>query len=103
MAVDTTTDAIIDEKISEIILEPKRFKVIFLNDDVTPMEFVIELLMAVLKHSEDSAKDLTIKIHNEGSAVVGIFSFEIAEQRGLECTQLARNSGFPLQIRIDEE
>jgi ATP-dependent Clp protease adaptor protein ClpS len=103
MAVDSTTDAIIDEKISDVIMEPRRFKVIFLNDDVTPMEFVIELLMAVFRHTETSAKDLTLKIHNDGSAVVGIYTHEIAEQRLFESTQLARNSGFPLQVRAEEE
>jgi len=98
-----TIDAVIDEKIKENIDEPKRYKVIFLNDDQTPIEFVIELLITIFKHSQDTAKELTLKIHNEGSAVVGVYTFEIAEQRGIEATTVSRQSGFPLQVKVDEE
>jgi ATP-dependent Clp protease adaptor protein ClpS len=93
----------LSEKVKSEVQEPKRFKVLFLNDDQTPMEFVIELLVKVLRHSENVARDLTLEIHNSGSAVVGVFSFEIAEQKGLECTQLSRDNGFPLQITVEEE
>jgi ATP-dependent Clp protease adaptor protein ClpS len=44
-----------------------------------------------------------MKVHNEGSAVAGIYSYEIAEQKGTEATQLSRQHGFPLQIKIDQE
>jgi len=99
----TDLDVKIDEKVKTIISEPKRYKVIFLNDDKTPIEFVIELLMSVFRHTEETAKDITLKVHNEGSAVVGVYSFEIAEQKGVEATHLARQAGFPLQIKIDPE
>jgi len=99
----TTTDIQIDEKIKIEITEPKRYKVLFLNDDKTPIDFVIEVLMTVFKHTEEAAKDLTLRVHNEGSAVVGTFTYEIAEQKGVETTQLARQAGFPLQIKIDPE
>lgn len=99
----TDLDVKIDEKVKTIITEPKRYKVIFLNDDKTPIEFVIELLMSVFKHTEETSKDITLKVHNEGSAVVGVYSFEIAEQKGVEATHLARQAGFPLQIKIDPE
>jgi ATP-dependent Clp protease adaptor protein ClpS len=99
----TDLEVKIDEKIKTIITEPKRYKVIFLNDDKTPIEFVIELLMTVFKHTDETAKDITLKVHNEGSAVVGVYTFEIAEQKGVESTHLARQAGFPLQIKIDPE
>ena len=99
----TDLDVKIDEKVKTIITEPKKYKVIFLNDDKTPIEFVIELLMSIFRHTEETAKDITLKVHNEGSAVVGIYSFEIAEQKGVEATHLARQAGFPLQIKIDPE
>ena len=99
----TDLDVKIDEKVKTIITEPKRYKVIFLNDDKTPIEFVIELLMSVFRHTEETSKDITLKVHNEGSAVVGVYSFEIAEQKGVEATHLARQAGFPLQIKIDPE
>ncbi len=98
-----STDVQIDEKTKVSLQPPKMWKVIFLNDDQTPMEFVMELLTEVFKHTEDDARNITLEIHNEGSAVVGIFTHEIAEQRGIECTHLARSNGFPLQINIEEE
>ena len=97
------TDVKIDEKVKINITEPKRYKVIFLNDDKTPIEFVIELLMSIFKHTEETAKQLTLAVHNEGSAVVGVYTFEIAEQKGVEATHLARQAGFPLQVKIDQE
>jgi ATP-dependent Clp protease adaptor protein ClpS len=99
----TDLEVKIDEKVKTVITEPKRYKVIFLNDDKTPIEFVIELLKTVFRHTDETAKDITLKVHNEGSAVVGIYSFEIAEQKGVEATNLARQAGFPLQIKIDPE
>jgi ATP-dependent Clp protease adaptor protein ClpS len=79
------------------------WKVLFLNDDHTPMEFVMELLTTIFKHTESSAKDITLEIHNTGSAVVGVYSHEIAEQRGIDATQSARLNGHPLQVTIEEE
>ncbi len=98
-----TTDVRIDEKIKVSLQPPKMWKVVFLNDDQTPMEFVMELLTKIFRHSEHDAKDITMEIHNTGSAVVGVYVHEIAEQRGLESTQLARSNGFPLQITLEQE
>jgi ATP-dependent Clp protease adaptor protein ClpS len=82
---------------------PSRYKVIVCNDDVTPMEFVIVMLISVFRHSQDSAIDLTLKIHNDGSAVAGVYSYEVAEQKGLDATMLAREHGHPLVIKVEEE
>jgi ATP-dependent Clp protease adaptor protein ClpS len=99
----TDVEVKIDEKIKINVTEPKRYKVIFLNDDKTPIEFVIELLTTVFRHTAETAKDITLKVHNDGSAVVGVYTFEIAEQKGVEATHVARQAGFPLQIKIDPE
>ena len=98
-----TTDIQIDEKIKVKVSEPKRWKVIFLNDDQTPMDFVVSLLTEIFKHTEASARDLTVTVHETGAAIVGIYSFEIAEAKAVEATQLARTNGFPLQIKLEEE
>jgi len=100
---ETAVDVQIDEKIKQVIAEPKRYKVVFLNDDKTPIEFVIELLVSLFRHSEETAKDITLTVHNEGSAVAGIYTYEIAEQKTIESTALSRQHGFPLQIRIEQE
>ena len=101
MAVDS--DVKIDEKIKQKVDEPKRWKVIFLNDDLTPMDFVIELLITIFKHSQETAKGITMEIHNNGSGIAGVYSFEIAEIKAVEATTLARSNGFPLQIKMEEE
>ncbi len=99
----TDVDVKIDEKIKISISEPKRYKVLFLNDDKTPIDFVIELMMRLFKHTREIAEQLTLAVHNEGSAVVGVYNYEIAEQKGVEATNQARQAGFPLQIKIDQE
>jgi ATP-dependent Clp protease adaptor protein ClpS len=85
------------------IKQPPKYKVIILNDDKTPMEFVIALLVGVFKHSEASAVQITMKIHNEGSGVAGTYNFEIAEQKAVDATMLSRNAGHPLVIKVEEE
>jgi len=101
IALDTEIN--VKEKIKEIIKEPERYKVLFLNDDHTPMDFVVSLLVEVFRHSEKTAQELTMKIHSDGQAVVGVYSFEIAEQKSIEATKLSRENGFPLQIAIEKE
>lgn len=93
----------IDEKIKKKAVEPPKYKVIFLNDEVTPIEWVIELLITVFKHSNETAEKITLTIHTEGSGVAGTYSYEIAEQKAIEATTASRNQGFPLQIRVDKE
>lgn len=98
-----TTEIQIDEKIKQQIQEPKRWKVVLLNDDTTPMDFVIGVLTEIFKHTQETAKEITLEIHNTGSGIAGVYSFEIAEVKAVESTQLARSNGFPLQIKMEEE
>ena len=97
------TDVKLDEKIKQKVEEPKRWKVISLNDNQTPMEFVISVLTEIFKHTQETAKAITLEIHTDGSGIAGIYSFEIAEVKAVEATNLARQNGFPLQIKMEEE
>ena len=100
----TTTDTIVKPKIATNpnIAEPSLYNVIYMNDDQTSMEFVIESLKAVFNYTEEDAADITLKIHEEGSAVVATLPYEMAEQKGIEVTLLARNNGFPLSIKLEQ-
>ncbi len=98
-----TTEIQIDEKIKQKMQEPKRWKVLLLNDDTTPMDFVVGILTDIFKHTQETAKGITIEVHNTGSGVAGVYSFEIAEAKAVESTQLARSNGFPLQVKMEEE
>ena len=100
---DIELDVQIDTKINELITEPSRYNVIFLNDDATPIEWVIDLLVSIFKHTQSSAENLTMEIHTNGSAIVGTYSYEIAEQKTIEATQLSRENGFPLQVKLEAE
>lgn len=101
--VDILEDIKIDEKIKKEIKEPSLYNVIMLNDDSTPMEWVIDVLIEIFKHSRESAEFLTMTIHNDGSAVIGTYSYEIAEQKSIETMTLSRNNGFPLKVSVEEE
>tara|TARA_B100000902_G_scaffold163344_1_gene158522 strand:- start:9013 stop:9330 length:318 start_codon:yes stop_codon:yes gene_type:complete len=105
MMTDATfkEDIKLDEKIKKETLLPKKYKVIVLNDNQTPMEWVISILTEIFKHSQAQAEQLTLAIHSEGSAIAGIYSYEIAEQKSVEATMLSRNNGFPLAFKLEQE
>lgn len=95
------TQTVTKEKTITALKEPGMYKVLFINDDVTPMDFVIQVLVEFFKHSEERANSITMQVHNNGSAVAGIYTYEIAEQKGVETTVFARENGYPLQIKIE--
>lgn len=98
-----STDIQLDEKVKIRVAEPKRWKVIFLNDDHTPMDFVTAVLVEVFKHTVETAQRVMLQVHETGSGVAGTYSFEIAEAKAMEATNSARSSGYPLQIKMEEE
>jgi len=59
--------------------------------------------MHIFKHNEERARELTMQIHEQGSAVAGVYTYEVAEQKGVESTMLARQNGWPLAVRVEEE
>ena len=83
------------------IQEPSPYRVIYMNDNTTTVEFVIQTLVDIFNHSIENAVELTDKVHDQGSATVAVLPYEIAEQKGVEVTQLARNNGFPLVIKLE--
>ena len=85
------------------LTEPPMYRVIYINDNVTTMEFVVETLVTIFNHSPESAEAVTLKIHEEGSGTAAVLPYEMAEQKGVEVTQLARNNGFPLQIKLEPD
>ena len=98
---DVDLDVKLDEKIERIIAEPPKFKVIFVNDNQTPMEFVIEVLVGIFRHTDKTAEQLTLTIHTEGAGVAGIYNYELAEQKAVETVNLARANGFPLVVKVE--
>ena len=85
------------------IPEPVRYNVIYINDEITTQEFVVETLVIIFNYTQIEAEEMTLKVHKEGSAVVATMPYEMAEQKGVEVTMLARNNGFPLVVKLEPE
>ncbi len=83
--------------------EPPMFKVVYLNDNQTSMDFVIESLIEYFDYRPETAEQITIDIHETGSACVAVLPYEIAEQKGIEVTVSARAQSFPLQIKLEPD
>jgi ATP-dependent Clp protease adaptor protein ClpS len=84
------------------IVMPKLYKVMLLNDDYTTFDFVIEILKAVFHKNEEEAINITLKVDREGSAVVGVYPYEIAQIKVEKTHALAREAGFPLRAVMEE-
>lgn len=85
------------------IKEPPMFKIIYINDNQTSMEFVVESLIDHFDYTPSTAEKITMDIHETGAAVVAILPYEIAEQKGIEITVSARAEGYPLQIKLEPD
>ena len=103
MSTEFVDDIQIDEVVKKKAQEPLRYKVVLLNDDQTPVEWVIRVLADIFKHTNETAEKITLTIHTEGSGIAGIYTYEIAEQKVIEATTESRNHGFPLQIKMEQE
>ena len=82
---------------------PKLYKVILLNDDYTPREFVIVVLKAVFRMSEEAGYRVMMTAHKLGSCVVVVCARDIAETKAKEATDLAKEAGFPLLFQTEPE
>ena len=83
--------------------EPSLYKIIYINDELTTMEFVVGSLIDHFNYNNDTAMNITQAIHEDGSATVAVLPYVIAEQKGIEVTVEARSQGFPLQVKIEAE
>ena len=83
------------------VKEPSMYKVIYVNDDSTTMEFVVDSLVEHFDYTIQLAVEKTNQIHVDGSAGVAVLPYEMAEQKGIEVTLDARSAGYPLQVKIE--
>ena len=81
---------------------PDRFNVILVNDNVTPMEFVIQLLIEIFNCNTVDAKEIMLTVHESGKGIAGSYGLEIAEQKQQEATVIARHHGHPLKVVIEK-
>jgi len=83
------------------VKEPEKFRVVILNDNSTPMEFVIELLKIIFHHTQEAAVQIMLQVHQHGKGTAGVYSYEVAEQKAMESTQIARTNGHPLGVSVE--
>ena len=102
MEPNNTQDVI---KLKPEIVKPKLpsiYKVIILNDDFTPMEFVSNVIQKIFRKSSDEATRIMLQIHTEGIGICGMYPFEIAETKMNQVLNLAKESQHPLQCIIEK-
>lgn len=81
--------------------EPRKFHVIIYNDDFTTMDFVVMILTTIFRKTEEEAESLMLCVHNNGSAIVGTYSYDIAYTKMEKATSMARAEHFPLRLSIE--
>jgi len=82
---------------------PPLYRVVMLNDDFTPMDFVVEILMRFFHKSETSAQQMMLRIHHEGSVICGVFPRDIAETKVQQVETASRTSGHPLRCIMEHD
>ena len=88
-----------ENKTQEVVPKTKKppmFDVILLNDDFTPMDFVVYVLKEIFNHNEDKANEIMLKVHNDGQASCGVFTKDLAETKSFEVNNLAKINDHPL-------
>jgi ATP-dependent Clp protease adaptor protein ClpS len=90
-------------KTRKSLAKPPLYKVFLLNDDYTTMEFVVEVLEVIFKHSHIQATVVMLDIHNNGRGIAGTYTREIAETKIAQVHAAAKRSGFPLKCRMEKE
>ena len=95
-------DSFIKTQTKEKLKKPSLYKVLILNDDYTPMEFVVYLLKSFFNKSNEEATKILLHVHQNGIGVCGIFSYEIAETKVIQVLDTSRKNNHPLQCTMEK-
>jgi ATP-dependent Clp protease adaptor protein ClpS len=83
--------------------KPSMYKVLMLNDDYTPMEFVVDVLQHIFQKNRDEATQIMLHVHQKGVGVCGVYTYEIAETKVTQTVDYARKNQHPLQCTLEKE
>lgn len=97
----SSTETTVRTKVQSRNQRPQMFKVVLLNDDYTPMDFVVDVLMYIFHKPNDEATRLMLEIHNSGAAICGVYTRDIAETLADQTLSLARRNDHPLQCIVE--
>ena len=104
MAVDNPSTKVKPKaKTTPKTARPPLYKVILLNDDFTPREFVVKVLEAVFRMSESQAYAVMLTAHRRGACVIAVYTRDVAETKAKEATDLGKSNGFPLYFTTEPE
>ena len=93
---------VVIEKVKPKTKKPSMYKVIMLNDDYTPMEFVVHILERFFSKTREEATKILLHVHQQGVGICGVFSYEIAETKVMQVMDCARQNQHPLQCTIEK-
>jgi ATP-dependent Clp protease adaptor protein ClpS len=94
---------VVEEESEARTADPPMYRVLLHNDDYTPRDFVVELLVVVFHKSRDAATELMWRVHRQGRGVAGVYDRDVAETKVATATMLARQAEFPLQVTMEPE
>ncbi len=83
--------------------KPSMYKVLMLNDDYTPMEFVVDVLQHIFQKTRDEATQIMLHVHQKGVGICGVYTYEIAETKVTQTVDYARKNQHPLQCTLEKE
>ena len=101
MTLNNDNNLLTKEKVK--LKKPDMYAVVMLNDDYTPMEFVIYVLQSVFKKNYEDAKKIMLLIHNEGKGICGVFPLDIAETKANQVVEFARINQHPLECKVQKQ
>src|SRR5271169_1523405 len=90
-------------KVKSKTQRPPLYKVILLNDDYTPREFVVQVLKAVFRMNESQAYRVMLTAHQRGACVIAVYARDVAETKAKEATELGKSKGYPLYFTTEKE
>ena len=94
---------LVTEEADPELKRPPMYKVMLLNDDYTPMEFVVQVLEEVFRKSPSAATQIMLQIHRGGLGVAGVYVLEVAETKSATVHRMAEERGFPLRTGVEKE
>jgi len=97
------TDGSVLTKVKPKTKKPSLYKVLMLNDDYTPMEFVIEVLEKFFQKNREEATQIMLHVHQRGVGVCGIYAYDLAETKAMQVMNYARKYEHPLQVQLEKE
>ncbi len=100
---DDGGSTVLDPKAKPKTKKPKLYKVILHNDDYTTMEFVVHILQKIFHKNHAEASHLMLYVHRKGQAVIGVYTYDVAETKVKQVEELAKEQGYPLLCTMEPE